>query len=873
MNDSILKDLEHKTKKVTDLIRFISNTAHCRDGENNNPYPNFSLLLGSGASVTSGIRSGRQLIKTWKQEIIAETGRSDIEEYLKGCNWYDSTNEYSSLFEYRFDLQRQRRIFVEKEVADKAPSIGYAYLISLVNNGWFNTIFTTNFDDLINESFYRFSKRRPIVCAHDSSISAVTITSDRPKIIKLHGDYLFDNIKATLRETESLEVNMRMKIREFAKNCGLIVVGYSGQDRSVMDILTALVSQPDYFKNGIYWCVLEKDINDIGSELKKFLWRDRVYLVTIDGFDEMMAELNQSLNEGALPIRNELLSREHHDEIVRGLTNNPFIANTRSEILKDDCKKLNDSVDKNLVEDYLHFINHKREENKQNTPRESEPQYKTGLLAISEKEKMQIQEWATEAYIAGHRQKVLKEIGSFDILSMPDSQYKLDLLELYIELSSDLSDEEIIRYHNELIRLNPKNQMYYMVAASRIKRLSQKINFLKLATTYFPNDPYVYNRYVEQLIDYKRGGGLDEEIEVKNDDIEDAIANSLVLNKWPSNNIWISKSRWLMYKYKNDNKTKTKECTELIDDLESMHFKHPNMLEVLCICDSKKLNESYFKEYIEFYTNADNVEYLERCYIIYIEWLQDHKEFEDVKKVMNEYEEMITPSNSYLRCKIRFLERFTLYENALSILDQLRTTNDDRLTKMRILAKLKRNDDLVKYYKTIKHPTHTMNLMYSELTGDYKEIEKYYEDKIQKNEYMSLYDISQFSYSLLQTGNYQRCYNYLSQFYSNPETCEPVVIVNYLMSKKLRSSGVSIENDVKKKITERDFIQFDDSVMAAGYSLLQDKPNMMKHIKKELKKNPDFIYFCETWPVLKLTLKEEDYLNLNKYIKDMNISI
>lgn len=127
-------------------------------------------------------------------------------EHLKNsqADWYDPSKEYSSLFERKYNLQRQRRIFVEKEVSDATPSLGYAYLTSLVNQTYFNTIFTTNFDDLINEAFYFYSDQRPIVCAHDSSIDSITVTSKRPKVIKLHGDYLFDDIKATTRETESL---------------------------------------------------------------------------------------------------------------------------------------------------------------------------------------------------------------------------------------------------------------------------------------------------------------------------------------------------------------------------------------------------------------------------------------------------------------------------------------------------------------------------------------------------------------------------------------------------------------------------------------------------------------------------------------------
>ena len=872
MSEGLLEEWSHKVKRIPDLIRFISNTAPGRDGVQNNAYPNFSLLLGSGASVTSGIRSGAQLIIDWKEEIKKEADVPDIEVYLSKCKWFDSTNEYASLFENRFDLQRQRRIFVEKEVAEKSPSIGYAYLISLVNNGWFNTIFTTNFDDLINESFYRFSKRRPIVCAHDSSISAITITSDRPKVIKLHGDYLFDNIKATMRETESLELNMQMKIREFAKNGGLIVIGYSGQDRSVMDILTVLVSQPDYFKNGIYWCVREGDEDKIGSELKKFLWRDRVYLVPIEGFDELMAQMNEVLNDGALPIRNELLSREHHDEIVRGLTTNPFIAKTQSPILRKACKQLSDSVEKNLVEDYLRYMNHQRAD-KQNTLRDSEPRFRTGLPESSDKEKAQIQEWSSEVYIAGHKQKVLNELESLDILSLPDSQYKLELLGLYMELSEELPDEDIKIYHDELIRLNPKNQVYYMAAASRSEKYSQKLYYFKSAIQQFPNDYYVFNRYAECLIDYKRSYNIAEEIDVTDESIDETISKSLQLNQRLSNSIWVSKARWIMHKHRHNREKREELCGLLLKEAESMQFKHPNMLEILTICESKALNEEYFKNYIDFYLNADNVDFLERCYILFIEWLQDNRKFGEVKSVLDEFEAKILPSSRYQRCKIQCYERYTLYDAALALFDTLRITHDDRVAKMHILSKAGRLDELEEYYKSIRKPADSMRLEYYDGTGQYSAIVDYYKTKLKNKEYMSMQDISMYSYSLLHIKDYSGCYDFLSQYYAHPETCEPFIIVNYLMAKKMKSGKSSVVSDVKKKIIDRAYIQYSDEVMAAGYSLISDKANMMKYIKRKLDKKPDFLYYCKTWPVMKLSLQDKDYAELEKYVRSMGISI
>ena len=211
--EDLQNELSHKERTIKDLVSYL-------ETRTSNATPNYNVLIGAGASVSSGIRTGQDLVNEWRKdiyEILSKkeyTTEEDSKTYLmtKEGNWYSESNEYSSLFEKKFDLPSQRRRFVEKEVDKASPSIGYAYLTSLVDSSdrYIDTIFTTNFDDLINEAFYQFSQTRPIVCAHDSSIRSLGLSSSRPKIIKLHGDYLFDDIKSTLRETESLELNIKI---------------------------------------------------------------------------------------------------------------------------------------------------------------------------------------------------------------------------------------------------------------------------------------------------------------------------------------------------------------------------------------------------------------------------------------------------------------------------------------------------------------------------------------------------------------------------------------------------------------------------------------------------------------------------------------
>ncbi|PSV41304.1 SIR2 family protein, partial [Photobacterium sp. GB-36] len=320
-----------KIKSESELIFFIKNKISDR-------IPNYSLLLGAGCSVTSDIGTGVDLVENWKKEYFKltfedqEYREQKLKDHLKSqTSWYKSDNEYSSFFEKIYHLPVQRRKFIQSQVDGKVPSIGYAYLVSLCdkNNKYFDTIYTTNFDDLINDSFYQFGQDRPILCAHDSSVKSLSTHTERPKIIKLHGDYLYDGIKSTNNETESLTKNTEAKFREFSKDFGLIVLGYAGNDNSVMECIQSLLndSETDFFENGIYWCVRKGD--QISEKLSKLIQaNDKVFLVEIDGFDEFMAKVNSNvkndisiLNEFNETKKEKIINNFVHDKYK--LRNNP----------------------------------------------------------------------------------------------------------------------------------------------------------------------------------------------------------------------------------------------------------------------------------------------------------------------------------------------------------------------------------------------------------------------------------------------------------------------------------------------------------------------------------------------------------------------
>ena len=289
--ESLSTGAPEKERRIQDLARVLKNRSQFQSA--------FCLLLGAGASATSGIRTAGELVREWKSDLYLDYGDGksveddDITKYFSEnhSSWFDSDNEYASLFERMFNSQRQRRIFVEEEVERGCPSIGYAYLSNLVSSDFFNTILTTNFDDLLNEAFFRFANIRPYVCAHDSSVKDLSLTSKRPKIIKLHGDYLYEDIKCTPENLKRLSVNMAEKMKQFLSEYGLVVSGYSGGDESIIRVLDDLLNDSDKLEGNIYWCLRREDV--ISDDLAKLIKEKSIHYVYVDGFDELMAELHE----------------------------------------------------------------------------------------------------------------------------------------------------------------------------------------------------------------------------------------------------------------------------------------------------------------------------------------------------------------------------------------------------------------------------------------------------------------------------------------------------------------------------------------------------------------------------------------------------
>ena len=851
---NLRNDLRIKERSISDLIRYI------KTGTDDNP--NYSLLMGAGCSVTSGIKSANELITNWKQEIYDNRNGVDIESFFKQACWYDERNPYSSLFEKKYDLPRQRRMFVEQEVRDKLPSIGYAYLMKLIENNYFKTIFTTNFDDLLNESFYLYSDRRPIVCAHDSAINSITITSKRPKIIKLHGDYLFDDIKSTLRETESLEENIKNKFIEFAKDYGLIVLGYGGNDRSIVDILTYLLKNEDYFKNGIYWC-LRKDC-EISDELRKLLWKDRVYYVQIDGFDELMAELNSTLNNGILPISNDILNNDNKIRLIEHLTKNELLKNSDSELIKLDCKKLSQSIERNIVGDFFKYINKDKDDKYEG---EGFIFKQKNSFENSEKE---IIRKIQQLILVGDKSDALATINNALVDNNISKPFKLNLLRLKIDVLKNNENNEKLSIYQQLITEDPYSIKYY-IRASRISQdYEDKLDYIDNALNKNSNSAILFLEKSKIMFLHYTSTIAQDDLKYNLDDIIALLNKSIEINPHIQNDAWILKLDVFKEKNKADKKLLTQEYEEIINIYEKQSTFYPSLVNVITqhndLTDKdRNVKYSYIKNAIQKSIDNDISEYIKYNEFNLLDAYTHDKEFELVKKRFEYIEKSYEVDNTYWEYKASALfQHWGQLKEAVQLLEDIKIKNQrtyeqlfeyylyyDMFEKAKTILEQQLNNDILKrinFYTEKKEYQTALDLM-EQLQSD--------------DDLHNIDNVVSKSFLLLKTKQYDNACSFIKENLKYSNYTNGPLLINYYIALIKKEPKSNIQDKIRSKFLQEPLKATRNKLeLAAAYALLEEKQNMYDNLRNAIAENKMKKYIIRDWIVFEKYIDDEKFKKL-----------
>lgn len=215
-----------------------------------------------------------EIVAKYKEKLIADKAYS---------YWF---GQYSTASE---DIHS----FLTELMNNKTPSEAYIFLADLFINRMFSVAFTTNFDDLLGEALSLLGVRSKEIWFDANGIDD-TLSKSSPNIIKLHGDYMYNNTKNLSTETRSLSEPLQRQLESVLSKCGLIVIGYAGADNSIMHALEKISEKYSF---PLFWCELQEKI-DQGT----IHWRvmelvgnaPNAYFVPIESFDILIEKLRQS---------------------------------------------------------------------------------------------------------------------------------------------------------------------------------------------------------------------------------------------------------------------------------------------------------------------------------------------------------------------------------------------------------------------------------------------------------------------------------------------------------------------------------------------------------------------------------------------------
>jgi Tfp pilus assembly protein PilF len=260
----------------------------------------FAFILGAGASFTSGIPTGRDLAQRWLKDLHSREcfdGRS-LQDWIANCgigegklSLQTAADHYPQIFARRFDGDSEAG-YAELETAmeGKSPSLGYSLLAEIIQHTRHKVVVTTNFDNLVVDALAMHAHQSPLVVAHESLAGFVRPQLRRPLVAKIHRDLFLHPINDPAG-VSSMEQGWKTALKKLFQYFTPIVVGYGGNDGSLMNMLGGL--EAGDIAGRMVWCFREG--SPPPAMARNVLHKHKGLLVKIAGFDEFMLQLAAKL--------------------------------------------------------------------------------------------------------------------------------------------------------------------------------------------------------------------------------------------------------------------------------------------------------------------------------------------------------------------------------------------------------------------------------------------------------------------------------------------------------------------------------------------------------------------------------------------------
>lgn len=248
--------LETSFKKDSNLVKVLSPAteieSHSKDLNKSpidgftklvaNALPNkrrYILFVGAGVSKEAGLPTSNDLVLKIAKSLYINSGKSDSDINLK--EWFNneySNIKYSDLINELYPTPVLQQSFLGDCLNDDYDvSDVHKLIVELVELKVVRAIVTTNFDQCIEKALKeRGIKPQVISTTEDLNASEPLIQCETVRIYKPHGTLGQGFLKNTPKDLESLSKDMEEELVKVLNDHGVIVLGYSGNDRSIQKV-------------------------------------------------------------------------------------------------------------------------------------------------------------------------------------------------------------------------------------------------------------------------------------------------------------------------------------------------------------------------------------------------------------------------------------------------------------------------------------------------------------------------------------------------------------------------------------------------------------------------------------------------------------
>lgn len=298
-----------------------------------------NLLIGAGCSISAGIPSANEFVK-----IISKLYSR---EYSK-CE----TKTYAECMKKLTPIERRNLI----STYIKNSKINWAHLCiaQLIKNEYIDRVLTTNFDNLIVKACSIVQEYPAIYDLTSCTQFRTDLMLDK-SILYLHGQYNGFILCNTEDEVNAQKENIESIFHELNSNSVWIIVGYSGENDAIRDLLAC----NDLNENRLFW--VGYDDNIPSEYVKDKILSQEKYSFFINGYDadRFFVKLTKILKCFPPEIIGKPFSYLKHilDSIAEYKENKPFKDTKINVHTKNVVNKAIESYEQDPLIMAEHYIN------------------------------------------------------------------------------------------------------------------------------------------------------------------------------------------------------------------------------------------------------------------------------------------------------------------------------------------------------------------------------------------------------------------------------------------------------------------------------------------------------------------------------------